>query len=112
MPYILVCHYVLAILQFEPYSDTQVRVLNMLATHSILYLSRRYKLAVIESLKLCESGYHSDVAISRIQKNFFVYANKIPTFYQSNQFNVIQNGFDVEKATKVQIMNNMAIVPL
>jgi hypothetical protein len=99
--------------QFEPYSDSQVRVLNMLATHSILYLSRRYKLAVIEALETCEfTGHYNDITISRIQKNFFVYANKIPTFYQSNLFNVVQNGFDVEKATKLQIMNDMTIVPL
>ena len=99
--------------QFEPYSDNQVRVLNMLATHAVLYISRRYKMAVIESLEECEfSGETSDGVMSRIQKNFLIYTNKIPTFYQSNLFNLDQNGFNVEKATKVQIMNDMTIVPL
>lgn len=73
----------------EPYSDTQVRVLNMLTTHAILYLTRRYKEAIIDVLQQnIGRGYYNDVLISRIQSNYQVLANKKPSFFQSAKFNV------------------------
>jgi hypothetical protein len=70
----------------EAYSDSQVRVLNMLTTHAILYNSKRYKLAVIEALK-SNPTFHSDVIISRLQKDYKILANKNPSFYQSAALN-------------------------
>lgn len=70
---------------FTPYSGTQVRVQNMLSTHAILYISSAYKQAVINQLKDCKG--HTDIAITRIQPNFRVLANKSPSFFQSAKFN-------------------------
>jgi hypothetical protein len=74
--------------QLTHYSDTQVRVLNMLATHAILYVSRRYKQAVIDVLTpYTTTKYNSDVLMSRIQADYMVLANRAPSFYQSAKFN-------------------------
>jgi len=71
--------------KFESHSKTQVRVLNMLTTHAILYISEKYKKAVIDVLS-DYTGYN-DIAISRIQPSFKVLANKRPSFFQSTMFN-------------------------
>ena len=95
--------------EFEQFSSDQVKVKNMLGTHAILYLSKKYKEKIIHTMQICiDKGGYNDMAISRIQKHFNVYANKIPTFYQSNEFNIIDNGFDVEKVTKVQIKDDLS----
>jgi hypothetical protein len=74
--------------QFLPWSSTQSRVMNMLATHAILYISPRYKQAVIDTLtRYIGHNYYNDVLISRIQPDFLVLANKKPSFYQSHRFN-------------------------
>jgi hypothetical protein len=70
---------------FTPYSATQVRVQNMLGTHAILYISSAYKTAVINQLKDCKG--HTDIAITRIQPNFRILANRKPSFFQSAKFN-------------------------
>ena len=70
---------------FTPYSDTQSRVQNMLGTHAILYITPRYKQAVINQLRDCRG--HTDIAITRIQPNFRVLANRTPSFFQSAKFN-------------------------
>jgi hypothetical protein len=72
--------------KFAPYSESQVRVLNMLSGHAILYISRRYKQAVIDILTAYK-GYYNDVLMSRIQADYMVLANKTPSFYQSAKFN-------------------------
>lgn len=98
--------------QFGPYSDTQVKVINMLSAHAVLYISKRYKEKVINVMEECiKTNIFNDVAISRIQKNYNVYANKIPTFYQSNKFNDPTN-FNVEWATKIQILDDLSIKKL
>ena len=100
--------------QFEPYSDTQVKVINMLSSHAILYLSKRYKEKVISVMEGCiksSDRYVSDMEVSRIQRDFNVYANKLPTFFQSNKFNN-STTFNVEWATKIQILDDMSIKEL
>lgn len=97
--------------QFEPYSDSQVKVINMLASHAIFYMSKKYKETIISLLEECfisADRYISDIEVSKIQKNYNVYANKIPTFFQSNKFNDPTN-FDVELATKIKILDDMSI---
>jgi hypothetical protein len=68
-----------------PYSSTQVRVQNMLGTHAIMYITPSYKQAVIDKLKDCIG--HTDIAITRIQPNFRILANRQPSFYQSDMYN-------------------------
>lgn len=60
----------------------------MLGGRAILYISRQYKEAVIDTL-ITHLGtqYHIDVLFSRLQSNFLILANKIPAFYQSAKFN-------------------------
>lgn len=70
---------------FKPYSDTQVRVLNMLSAHAILYITSRYKEAVCEKLR-STNGFN-DIAMSRIQPLYRILANKTPSFFQSAKFN-------------------------
>ena len=70
---------------FTPYSGTQVRIQNMLSTHAILYITPRYKQAVINQLRDCKG--HTDIAITRIQPSFRILANRKPSFFQSAKFN-------------------------
>lgn len=70
---------------FRPYSDTQVRILNMLSAHAILYITPRYKDAVCEKLRTT-TGFN-DIAMSRIQPLYRILANKTPSFFQSAAFN-------------------------
>jgi hypothetical protein len=87
--------------QFKHYSDTQVRVLNMLATHAILYISHRYKQAVIDAISPYRAiPYNSDVIISRIQKDYIILANNTPSFYQSAKFNPTKH---VENVTRIVV---------
>lgn len=71
--------------KFEPYSKTQVRVLNMLGGHAIIYASTPFKTVVIESLR--DSTTNHDILLSRLQSSFKVLANKKPVFFQSAKFN-------------------------
>uniref|UniRef100_A0A6C0IIH0 Glycosyltransferase n=1 Tax=viral metagenome TaxID=1070528 RepID=A0A6C0IIH0_9ZZZZ len=82
---------------FINYSPNQVKVHNMLTAHAILYISRRYKSAVIQRLQENINTFN-DVVISRVQPHFKVLANKIPSFYQSSKFND-DNGW-VESQTR------------
>ena len=67
----------------EFYDKTWSRVINMLGTHAILYLSKRYKEAVVNKFLALGNYDHADVCISRIQKNFNVYCLNNPLFYQA-----------------------------
>ena len=87
--------------EFSEYSNNQVRILNMLSGHAILYISERYKRAVIDTLTPYISiPYYNDVLISRIQRNFTILANKKPSFFQSHLFN---DGYHVENRTRFTI---------
>jgi hypothetical protein len=67
------------------YSKQQVRVLNMLGTHAIMYITSNYKQAVIAAMKTAVG--HTDIAISRIQPKFRILANRAPSFFQSANYN-------------------------
>lgn len=74
--------------QFSEWSHKSVRVINMLSTHAILYISRKYKETVIELLKKYKNtGYNTDVLLSRIQSEYTIIAPKCPLFFQSSKFN-------------------------
>jgi hypothetical protein len=85
----------------EPFSDTQTRVMNMLTTHAIFYISQRYKQAVIDKLNQYKNiPYHTDVLMTRVQPHFMVLAQKKPFFYQANKFNGTR---DMESPTKITL---------
>lgn len=86
---------------FTTYSETQLRVLNMLSAHAVLYISPTYKKAVIDLLRQYkDTNYYNDVLISRIQENYHILVNKKPSFYQSAKFN---DGYKEENATKIEL---------
>ena len=86
---------------FLPYNKTQVKVVNMLSHHAVLYVTKKYKKAVVEELeKYIDQVYHSDVVISRLHEKYNIYANRIPLFYQSRYYG---NVIHVEDATKFAI---------
>ena len=70
---------------WSPQNTELVRIQNMLSTHAIVYLSKRYKQAVMNVLSKSGSE-HSDVHISRIQKQQNVQAMMKPIFQQSDKF--------------------------
>ena len=87
--------------KFGPYSTTQLRVLNMLSTHAVLYISPRYKKAVIDCFdQYKKTNYFNDVLLSRLQSKFKILANKKPSFYQSAKFN---DGLHVQNCTKIEL---------
>jgi hypothetical protein len=96
--------------EFEPYSDSQVRVINMLTAHSILYYSKRYKEALYNTLSREYKNFCCDISMSHIQQFFKVLATKKPRFFQSNLFNV-KDRFDGQKATKTQVDDNCKFQP-
>ena len=83
----------------ESISEKHVRILNMLSTHAILYISKRYKEAVMNAMKNIidtNSGYVNDVLIARLHKDYKIYAYKYPFFFQSDK---LGNPWHVKDAT-------------
>jgi len=73
----------------EAISEKHIRILNMLTTHAILYISKRYKEAVMNEMKNIihtKSGYVNDVLIARLHKHYNIYSYKYPFFFQSENF--------------------------
>jgi len=102
--------------QFECYSKNQVRVLNMLSGHAILFISKKYKKAVIDALtSTIVPLMQSDILMARMHRQFKVLANIVPTFYQSLQFNQEQTDplNNVETSTKIQIdSDTLAVIQI
>jgi hypothetical protein len=95
--------------KFEPYSNTHVRVMNMLTAHAIVYLTRSYKEAVIKILRAhSNTNYFNDVLLSRIQQDHRVYATKTPVFWQSTLFNKPQ----LEYATKIKLVEEKGMIKI
>lgn len=69
--------------ELQEYSNSTSRVLNMLSAHAILYISKRYKQAVVNQLRANENTYN-DVLMSRIQKQYNIYTVNFPIFYQDD----------------------------
>ena len=68
--------------QFLDLNTPQVKVINMLGGHAVVYITQKYKQAVVDIL-LSNNLYYNDVLMSTIQKKYNVIANKIPLFFQS-----------------------------
>lgn len=68
-----------------PGNNNMFKVNNMLATHAITYISKRYVDACSEVAKNCvENEIHVDCGFAEIQRDFNVYGLINPTFYQSS----------------------------
>ena len=80
--------------QIELISSKHIRILNMLSTHAIVYVSKRYKETVMnEMMKVINAKpflqmpkYNTDVIISRLHENFNIYGYHYPLFFQSDRF--------------------------
>ena len=69
----------------KPYTKSICKINNMLTTHAILYISERYKKAVVNELhKIGDRVYNSDVIISRLHRFFKIYSVNTPVFYQDD----------------------------
>ena len=70
----------------EPVSDDIVRVLNMLSTHAVLILSKRWVENVLKCYEYAYSAMENpqefDVPVARSMPGYQVYALKKPLFYQ------------------------------
>jgi hypothetical protein len=92
--------------EFKPQSDTLVRVTNMLSLSSVLYLTRKYKEVVIESLsKDITQPLHSDILISRLLPHFNVFALKKPMFFQTPRVG------GTDSTTNLTVNDDMSLGP-
>jgi hypothetical protein len=92
--------------QFESISSLHtIQIKNMLSAHAVLYLTRRYKEAVIHAMnRALEHNWTNDISLARLQSHFCIYGSKIPVFYQSRAFNLtVGTCCNVEDQTNIQI---------
>jgi hypothetical protein len=91
--------------QFQYVSQHTVRIINMLSAHAVLYKSRRYKEAVIESMNnALENKTVNDIHFTRLQPRFNIYGGVKPMFYQSRVFNMTPSwNINVEDQTNIEI---------
>jgi hypothetical protein len=79
------------------------KVENMLATHAITYISKRYTDACIDVAKNCmKNEIHVDCGFAEIQKDFNVYALVNPIFYQSSNTPYTKISFDTIRRNNVK----------
>jgi hypothetical protein len=87
------------------YNDNLVKVYNMLSTHAIYFISKRFKERIInEFSKFSSRHYNADILIERTQRFYNIYACKKILFYQSNRFNAPH---DLEIATKFDLVKGV-----
>lgn len=69
----------------EPRGDGIVRIYNMLTSHAIVHLSKRWRDGVIDGAikAMVDDNRPFDIGMARIQRHFNVYASGRPIFYQS-----------------------------
>lgn len=69
----------------EPVGAGLVRIHNMFATHAIIHLTERWRVAAIEAMidAMVDRGWPPDRGLARIQSQFRVYALQRPAFYQA-----------------------------
>jgi hypothetical protein len=81
--------------QIDIVNDTYIKIENMLSAHAIIYISERYKRAVMNQMdySIANPGYYNDVLISRIQHKYNVYGYHYPFFYQTDPPNADGTNF-------------------
>ena len=68
------------------YTEKFKRVFNMCATHSILYLTDKYKNAAEDIVHKClAKGIPFDLGLASIHRHFVVLTPNKPFFYQQGQ---------------------------
>ena len=73
------------VVQAEQYSSDWKRIYNMCSTHAILYLNEDFIVRVRKVLKDCmDNGWHFDMGMSSIQKDYVVLAPNEPLVYQKD----------------------------
>jgi hypothetical protein len=86
--------------KFQVINEKYIRILNMLSTHAIVYISKVFKEHVIAEMKnIVDNSYttHTDVAISRLHSSHTIYGYKYGLFFQSKIFG---NPIETEISTK------------
>ena len=87
------------------------RVYSMRATHAIIYISSRYKIAAANSIE--NGGVVLDESLANIQKNYKIYTRDKPVFYQADTPNDaatrLSAGEIVKKST---IHHTMILLPI
>jgi hypothetical protein len=90
-----------------------LRVYNMLATHSILYLSKEYT-SMIKRVAY-HTGYvienYNDVAFAEVQRYFNVYAFNDPLFAQSSNENATNRPITSVNHTDCMAINSLQFYP-
>jgi hypothetical protein len=90
-----------------------LRVYNMLATHSILYLSEEYT-SLIKRIAY-HTGYvienYNDVAFAEVQRYFNVYAFNDPLFAQSSNENATNRSITSVNHTECMEINSLQFYP-
>ena len=68
------------------------RVSRMFSSHAILYLTRNYKRHAVQCAEQClECNLPWDVALAFYQKDYNVYALKMPVFYQARERSIVHD---------------------
>jgi len=94
-----------------PYSEKYLRILNMLSTHAILYISACYKQAVIDKLtEVSNTDYNSDVVISRLHDYYNIYGYYYPFFYQSKLFDSPESETHFQFTSNLEMVSQQCIV--
>jgi hypothetical protein len=86
--------------QYTCFSESQVRIINMLGGHATLYISPVYKAAVIKTFEEnMGRRMYNDVLLSRLHASHLILANRKPSFYQAAAFNKTDHE---ERHTKIE----------
>jgi len=86
--------------KFKNYSETLLKIENMLSAHAILYINPNY-IQHLRNLLITKPTYYNDVIMSQIQTNYNIYCFKNSYFYQSLKFD------GHEDATKITVSANV-----
>jgi hypothetical protein len=80
--------------------DTYIKIINMLGTHAIMYVSEKFKNKVRNLMKSSMTdGIISDINIARNQKDYNIIAYKYPFFYQSEH---LGNNYWAKNVTNIR----------
>ena len=70
--------------EFQQHSSKYFKVVSMMSSSSIIYISQRYKSEVVKGLDT-HAGIALDITTSSLQQYFNVYTFNNPWFYQYNE---------------------------
>jgi hypothetical protein len=90
-------------------TNQHIQIQNMLALHAVVYVSQRYKDACMKALEgyLQSANVPCDVLIARLHKDFRVFANYRPHFYQTKR---LGNSLHVQNMTYFEFEKTVTLV--